>query len=122
MNQQSSRSHFVLTFEVECTQYMDFDGERPRESFVQIDKKARIIFIDLAGSEKQSENQSLAMEEGCYINKSLSNLNKIILALSKKQGEQKGFQHYRDTKLTHYLKEVFSGNSHISIIGHVLPY
>lgn len=64
------------------------------------------------------------MEEGCYINKSLSTLNRIIQALSKKDKDKKdtGFQHFRDSKLTHYLKEIFNGNSHFSIIGHVLPY
>lgn len=131
MNQQSSRSHFIITFEVECIQYMDLEENKLKEqngpkkkNYYEVVKKSKIIFIDLAGSEKQSENQNQIMEEGCYINKSLSNLNRIIHTLSRRGKEKKdnGFQHYRDTKLTHYLKEIFNGNSHFAIIGHVLPY
>lgn len=59
------------------------------------------------------------MEEGCYINKSLSVLNHIITSLSRKENN---FKHFRDSKLTHYLKDIFKGNSKFSIIGHVLPY
>lgn len=60
------------------------------------------------------------MEEGCYINKSLSVLNHVIKNLSKKN--KKEFTHYRDSKLTFFLKEIFNGNSHFAIMGNVLPY
>lgn len=96
MNQQSSRSHFIITFEVECIQYMDLDENKlkdqsnsKKKNYYEVVWKSKIIFIDLAGSEKQSENQNQIMEEGCYINKSLSNLNRIIQALSKKDKEKK---------------------------------
>lgn len=60
------------------------------------------------------------MEEGCYINKSLSTLNHVIKNLSKKN--QKEYSHFRDSKLTFFLKEIFKGNSHFSILGNMLPY
>ena len=61
------------------------------------------------------------MQEGCYINKSLSVLNHVITSLSKKKKSQE-FTHFRDSKLTFFLKEIFLGNSHFSIIGNILPF
>lgn len=61
------------------------------------------------------------MEEGCYINKSLGVLNHVIKNLSSKKKEQE-YQHFRDSKLTFFLKEIFKGNSHIAILGNILPY
>ena len=127
MNQQSSRSHFIITFDIESKYYMDYDEQKlkdqesiTKKNFYQLKKKSKIIFIDLAGSEKQNENSSKIVEEGCYINKSLSVLNHIIKSLSDKN--KSTFKHYRDSKLTYFLKDIFSGNSHFGIIGHVLPY
>ena len=44
------------------------------------------------------------MKEGCYINKSLSVLNHVIKNLSRNKNE---FFHYRDSKLTFFLKDIF---------------
>jgi hypothetical protein len=62
------------------------------KNFYEVKKQSKIIFIDLAGSEKQGENTSKIVEEGCYINKSLSVLNQIIKSLSKKS--KSTFKHY----------------------------
>ena len=127
MNQQSSRSHFIITFDIESIYYMDYDEQKPmsqksiaNKNYYEVKKQSKILFIDLAGSEKQGQNNSKTVEEGCYINKSLSVLNHIIKSLSKKS--KSTFKHYRDSKLTHFLKEIFNGNSFFSIIGHILPY
>ena len=69
--------------------YEEIKSQEQSKSFVkknyyEVKKKSKIIFIDLAGSEKQKENSDKVMEEGCYINKSLSVLNHVIKNLSKK--------------------------------------
>ena len=132
MNGRSSRSHFVLTFEIEITNLIDYEDEtgkdnknNPKESkllkknYYEVTKKSKIIFVDLAGSEKQTFNRSEVLEEGCHINKSLSILNHVIMSLSKNKSAD--FIHYRDSKLTHFLKDIFKGSSHFAILGTVLP-
>jgi len=59
-------------------------------------KNSRSVFIDLAGSEKQSYNRNELLAEGCFINKSLSILNHVITTLSTGKGRE--FVHYRDSK------------------------
>lgn len=54
------------------------------------------MFIDLAGSERQIYNKNELLEEGCFINKSLSILNHVISTLSNSRA--KDFVHYRDSK------------------------
>ena len=125
MNLRSSRSHFIINFEVETKCLIDYDDQSKSEkisnkNFYEVKKKSQIIFIDLAGSEKQLFNNNEIIEEGCYINKSLSVLNHVIQNLSKKK--KNDFIHYRDSKLTFFLKEIFKGNSHFSIIGNILPF
>ena len=125
MNLRSSRSHFIINFEVETKCLIDYDDQSKSEKIIsknyyEVKKKSQIIFIDLAGSEKQHFNNNETIEEGCYINKSLSVLNHVIQNLSKKK--KNDFIHYRDSKLTYFLKEIFKGNSHFSIIGNILPF
>ena len=134
MNGRSSRSHFVLTFDIEINYMIDYEdaGERDnnkpdtiekqmmKSNFYEVTKKSKIIFIDLAGSEKQTYNKLEVLEEGCHINKSLSILNHVIMNLSKQKS--KDYIHYRDSKLTHFLKDIFKGSSHFSIIGTILPH
>ena len=137
MNGRSSRSHFVITFDIEINyliEYEELQGGSQKETdealgseknllknnFYEVTKKSKVIFIDLAGSEKQTHNKSEVFEEGCYINKSLSILNHVVMNLSKNKNQE--FIHYRDSKLTFFLKDIFKGNSHFNIIGTVLPY
>lgn len=137
MNGRSSRSHFVITFDIEINyliEYEELQNETQKETpdaiprdknllknnFYEVTKKSKIIFIDLAGSEKQTHNKSEVFEEGCFINKSLSILNHVVMSLSKNKNQE--FIHYRDSKLTFFLKDIFKGNSHFNIIGTVLPY
>lgn len=131
MNGRSSRSHFVITFDLEINYLIDCgdDIDKNKSSFLETDKsnkntyqvtkKSKIIFIDLAGSEKQTFNKSDVLEEGCHINKSLSILNHVIVNLSKTKGQD--FVHYRDSKLTHFLKDILKNSSHFGILGTILP-
>ncbi len=129
MNSRSSRSHFIINFEVEMKYLIDYDDIKDHtnkeekllnKNFYEVKKKSRIIFVDLAGSEKQKYNSTQILEEGCYINKSLYVLNHIIQTLSKKKSNE--YIHYRDSKLTFFLKDIFKGNSHFSIVGNILPF
>ena len=112
LNARSSRSHFVSSFEISLTCEL-----QTGKGACQVTKNSKIIFVDLAGSEKQANNERETMAEGCAINRSLSVLAHVVNALSRKTP---AFLHFRDSKLTHFLKECFTGNAHIAIVGNVL--
>lgn len=118
MNERSSRSHLVITFEVEINSRIDCAEAGADHKTVEITKKSKVIFIDLAGSERQGSNTAEVLSEGCAINRSLSVLQHVISSIAKRGSGD--FAHFRDSKLTHFLKEIFRGNSHFAILGNVL--
>jgi len=71
------------------------------------DKKSVINLVDLAGSEKLSKSEASGdrLKEGCSINKSLTALGKVILALAEKTVNPKSklVVPYRDSALTRML-------------------
>lgn len=112
LNGRSSRSHFVFTLDISLTTKLSSEASQ-----FSITKKSRVTFVDLAGSEKQKNNFKETFQEGCSINKSLSVLVHIVGSLAKRSPS---FLHFRDSKLTHFLKDCFSGDAHISIIANIL--
>ena len=103
MNQRSSRSHTIMTFNVKLVTKIVISGkcEEGRRASLnpekyKILKKSQSVFIDLAGSERQVYNKDELLEEGCFINKSLSILNHVITTLSNSKARD--FVHYRDSK------------------------
>lgn len=119
MNERSSRSHMVITFDVEISSQLDCQEAQDSDNkFFEITKRSKIIFIDLAGSERQNSNTAEVVQEGCSINRSLSILQHVISSIAKKNNQD--FVHFRDSKLTHFLKEIFKGNSHFAILGNIL--
>lgn len=63
------------------------------------------------------------LKESCQINKSLVVLSNVITSLTKENpGGQpsKRFLHFRDSKLTFYLRDVLGGNSRTTIITNIL--
>ena len=121
VNERSSRSHLVITFDIEISSQLDCQEIQGSENkLFEITKKSKIIFIDLAGSERQSLNTAEVMQEGCHINRSLSILQHVITSISKRNSAD--FIHFRDSKLTHFLKEIFKGNSHFAILGNILTH
>ena len=66
------------------------------------------------------------MKELCRINSSLSNLGKVIYELSEscKDGSKKqnSFINFRDSKLTHLLKDSLGGNSKTVMICTLNPH
>ena len=106
MNQRSSRSHTIMTFRVKLITKIVIEGENQlqegnfslfltKEKY-KILKHSQSVFIDLAGSEKQLYNRNELLEEGCFINKSLSILNHVISSLSNSKAKE--FVNYRDSK------------------------
>lgn len=101
MNQRSSRSHTIMTFNVKLVTRLKVSGETSKslqEDQYEIVKTSKSVFIDLAGSERQMYNKNELLAEGCFINKSLSILNHVITTMSKGNGRAKDFVHFRDSK------------------------
>eukprot|EP00818_Percolomonas_sp_WS_P000362 CAMPEP_0117451956 /NCGR_PEP_ID=MMETSP0759-20121206/9309_1 /TAXON_ID=63605 /ORGANISM="Percolomonas cosmopolitus, Strain WS" /LENGTH=1026 /DNA_ID=CAMNT_0005244641 /DNA_START=33 /DNA_END=3113 /DNA_ORIENTATION=- len=110
-NAKSSRSHSVFTVHIQSKEI----GE------VTTTKTARLNLIDLAGSERQSHTsaEGMRLTEACNINKSLSTLGQVILALSERQKGRSMHVHYRDSKLTFLLRDSLGGNSKTCIVSNV---
>lgn len=104
-NERSSRSHSV-------TQLRLF-GEHASKHEMTV---STINLIDLAGSE--SPKTSVRMEETKKINKSLSELTNVIMALLQKQDHIP----YRNSKLTHLLMPSLGGNSKTLMFVNVSPF
>ena len=110
MNAESSRSHslFVLTIQMNNTD----DGSC---------KTGKLYLVDLAGSEKISKTgaQGQTLEEAKNINKSLTTLGKVIVALTDKKASHVP---YRESKLTRILSESLGGNSKTCLIVTCSPH
>ena len=108
LNDQSSRSHSVVTITVV-----------QRDTSNGISKSGKLVLVDLAGSDmaRKSKVQGQQLEEAKAINKSLSALGNVINALSE------GSAHipYRDSKLTRILQDSLGGNSRTLLIVAISP-
>lgn len=104
-NERSSRSHAVTRLEV-----VGKHATKP-EALVGF-----INLVDLAGSE--SPKTSTRMDETKNINKSLSELSNVILALVQKNDHVP----YRNSKLTHLLMPSLGGNSKTLMFVNVSPF
>lgn len=114
LNSRSSRSHFVASFEVRLTSEVTSE-----KNHCEVIKRSKLIFVDLAGSEKYTSSEKESLAEGCAINRSLSVLAHVVNSLSRRSPS---FLHFRDSKLTHFLKDCFTGNAHIAIVANVLAH
>ncbi|KAL3152339.1 hypothetical protein ABBQ32_001403 [Trebouxia sp. C0010 RCD-2024] len=99
LNRESSRSHTIFSIMLERS-----TGAEGDEVIV-----SKLNLVDLAGSERISKTKSegMVLKEAQQINKSLSFLEQVIVALSVR-----GRDHipYRSSKLTHVLKDSLGGN------------
>ena len=111
MNTESSRSHTIFTILVE-TQTIEEDMVKS--------KKAKLHIIDLAGSErvKHTNVEGERLREGCNINKSLHVLCNVINSLAESSKKKKHIP-FRDSKLTHFLKDSLGGNSITKLLANV---
>lgn len=109
MNASSSRSHslFILTLHQKTR-----DGST---------KEGRLNLADLAGSEKVGKTGATGetLEEAKKINQSLSALGNCINALTKSKAKHVP---YRDSKLTHILRESLGGNCKSTLLVAASPH
>jgi kinesin family protein C1 len=104
-NERSSRSHAVTRLEI--------IGQHVSKPEVLV---GMINLVDLAGSE--SPKTSIRMDETKNINRSLSELSNVILALVQKNEHVP----YRNSKLTHLLMPSLGGNSKTLMFVNVSPF
>ncbi|XP_070491651.1 kinesin-related protein 4-like [Chironomus tepperi] len=107
LNEFSSRSHTIFSISIDITDTM---GET---------KSSKLIFGDLAGSEKPDITKN-SYNEGLHINKSLLALGKIIRELSKPNANMKNVR-FRESLLTRLLASSLGGNSYTTIICTASP-
>lgn len=93
-NERSSRSHSVAQIKISAI------NEKRKEKYM-----SNLNLVDLAGSESGKTTQR--MDETKHINRSLSELSKVILSLQTNQSHIP----YRNSKLTHLLMPSLGGNS-----------
>ena len=109
-NSCSSRSHSVLTLALRMEEYIN---QKKRI------KTSNYHLIDLAGSERQrtSKSSGIRLKEAVNINRSLSALGNVIMALAE------GSKHvpYRDSKLTFLLRDSIGGNCKAFMIATINP-
>ncbi|KAK9164816.1 hypothetical protein Scep_000007 [Stephania cephalantha] len=108
MNDDSSRSHLILSIVIESTNLQ-----------TQSVARGKLSFVDLAGSErvKKSRSSGNQLKEAQSINKSLSALGDVISALSSES------QHipYRNHKLTMLMSDSLGGNAKTLMFVNVSP-
>mmetsp|Transcript_42830 Transcript_42830/g.69440 ORF Transcript_42830/g.69440 Transcript_42830/m.69440 type:complete len:756 (-) Transcript_42830:1307-3574(-) len=109
LNKSSTRSHCVFTIHIEMRSRVD-----ATEKIVL----SKLNLVDLAGSEriKKTGSEGTILKEANYINKSLTFLEQVVIALS-----EKGRDHvpYRQSKLTSILRDSLGGNCKTLMIANV---
>uniref|UniRef100_A0A663M695 Kinesin-like protein n=1 Tax=Athene cunicularia TaxID=194338 RepID=A0A663M695_ATHCN len=111
LNKNSSRSHCIFTIYIEVrSRFRVFSDVKCVNS--------KINLIDLAGSERLSKTRSegQVLKEAMYINKSLSFLEQLIIALADPKRDHMPF---RQSKLTHVLKDSLGGNCNTVLVANI---
>jgi kinesin family protein 6/9 len=111
LNKGSTRSHCIFTIHV--------------ESRSRVESSEKVIFsklhlVDLAGSErvKKTGSDGVVLKEATFINKSLTFLEQVVVALGNRARDHVP---YRQSKLTHMLKDSVGGNCKTTMIANIWP-
>jgi kinesin family protein 6/9 len=110
LNTNSSRSHCIFTVHV---------TSRSRVESESASLIGKLHCVDLAGSERLSKTDSAGtlLREAQYINKSLTFLEQVVMAL----GTANRHVPFRQSKLTNILKDSLGGNSKTTMIANIWP-
>jgi hypothetical protein len=83
--------------------------------------QSRVHLVDLAGSERNRKTGSVgfAQKEATYINRSLSYLEQVVVALTQTKRDHIP---YRQSKLTHLLKDSLGGSCLTTMVACVWPH
>lgn len=111
MNEMSSRSHTIFSLRI--------TGSREGASGQVTTLQGCLNLVDLAGSERLSKSNATGqqLKETQAINKSLSALSDVFVAISKKQAHIP----YRNSKLTYLLQPCLSGDGKALVIANLSP-
>nr|XP_054748122.1 kinesin-like protein KIF15 [Lytechinus pictus] len=114
MNRESSRSHAVFTVSIES---------KEKKAGVSNIRVSQLHLVDLAGSERQKDTKAIGvrLKEAGSINKSLSILGNVIMALVDIAHGKQRHVPYRDSKLSFLLRDSLGGNAKTYIIANVHP-
>jgi kinesin family protein 6/9 len=117
LNKESTRSHCIFTMYLEMKSRIE-SSERITS--------AKLNFVDLAGSErvKKTGSTGITLKEANYINKSLSFLEQVVVNLTDKSFKRSKLNEhipYRQSKLTHILKDSIGGNCRTVMIATCWP-
>ncbi|XP_017408795.1 kinesin-like protein KIN-12F [Vigna angularis] len=118
LNSNSSGSHIIFTFVIESF------CKGTTEGLFSSSKVSRISLIDLAGldSDEVGDLGSQCTRENKHVQKSLSQLEHLVDALSKKsQSGKNGDIPHSDSCLTRLLQESLGGNAKLSVICSISP-
>jgi len=124
MNDRSSRSHAVFTLNIETAATTSASSTTTTQTTNTSATlhRSKIHLVDLAGSERLQKTKSTGtvMREATFINKSLSVLERVIVALGER-GNTNRVDHipYRSSKLTHLLRDALGGNCKTVMVAHV---
>ena len=109
LNRGSTRGHAIFTVHMRIKSRVESSGAVT---------KCKLNLVDLAGSERLKKTGTFGdlRNESMFINKSLTYLEQVVVALSSK-----GRAHtpYRQSKLTHLLKDSLGGNCKTLLIANV---
>ncbi|KAJ2908805.1 hypothetical protein GGI21_002517, partial [Coemansia aciculifera] len=102
MNEKSSRSHAIYSV-----------------TLAQARVVSKLHFVDLAGSERLKKTLAVGerQREGIAINSGLLALGNVISALGDPARRQASFVPYRDSKLTHMLRDSLGGSAQTLLIA-----
>lgn len=117
MNQYSSRSHAIVTLTVVQRTRQPPTNGLPTSALHT--SEGRVHLVDLAGSERVSNTKAkgLRLKEASSINRSLSVLGDVILALASTRSHIP----YRNSVLTTVLKDSLGGNAHAVMVTTISP-
>ncbi|KAM3593188.1 uncharacterized protein V6R79_007450 [Siganus canaliculatus] len=109
LNRNSSRSHCIFTVHIESRSRNLSDGK-----YIS----SKLNLVDLAGSERlgKTGSEGRMLKETVYINRSLSFLEQVILALADHRRDHIPF---RQSKLTYALKDSLGGNCNTVLVANV---